>query len=196
MTLMRDLHRFLLEIQRYTGAEELLMDLIPEIEEGSIEYADNTQDLMGIYERTGRSNKAVACARKELEIFLKQEAPDENGLANVYSDVGYTLCSAFKAKEALFYLDKAIEIAKMFPEPVRHKRFNLDRFLRNHARIQQQLGNFADALNDLDEAEACQLKMHGKGSHYEGESVPMVFLSTPQLRRTDILHIQNETRAG
>lgn len=145
------------------------MDLIPEIEEGSIEYADNTQDLMGIYERTGRSNKAVTCAKTELEIFSKQENPDENGLANVYSDVGYTLCSAFQAKEALFYLDKAINIAKGFPDPVRHKKFNLDRFLRNHARIQQQLGNFSEALSDLDEAETYQLKMHGKGSHYDGE---------------------------
>lgn len=129
---------------------------------------------MGIYERTGRSNKAVTEARTELEIFEKQEEADGNGLANVYSDVGYTLCSAFKANEALSYMDKAIEIANSFPDHDRHKKFNMDRFFRNHARIQQQLGNFPEALSDLAEAEKHQLKMHGAGSHYDGESVSLL----------------------
>ena len=79
------------------------------------------------------------------------------------------MCSAFRAEEALPFLNKAIDIAKSSPEPDWHLIFNVDRFLRNRGRVYQQLGQFNLALVDFEEAEVFQLKRHGEDSHYDGE---------------------------
>ncbi|KAM0421250.1 hypothetical protein ACHAPT_010972 [Fusarium lateritium] len=143
--LVRDDAWYMLEIQHFTEAESLLLSLLPECEEESTEKVDLLRDLMGIYERTGRSTQAVKYAKKELDLLLRLGVNEDNDLANAHSDMGYSLCSAFQASEALPYLDKAIEIAKSHPESDRYTKFNIDRFLRNHGR------------------------MHGKNSHYDGE---------------------------
>lgn len=165
---MTSCHRYMLETQQFIGAEKMLISLLPDIDESSFEYAHISRDLLGIYERTGRSIRAVECAESEFRI-LEESGLKDNDVANAYSDMGYTLCSAFKASEALPYLDKAIEIAKSHPEPDCYAQFNLDRFLRNHGRANQQLKKFDDALADFKEAEDYQLKVHGEDSHYDGE---------------------------
>src|SRR5580700_2762375 len=93
--------RYMLEIQQFISAEKMLSSLLPEIDTTSIEYAHINRDLMGIFERTGRSNRAVECAEIEIGILTEHGVPQENDLANAYSDMGYSLCSAFRALEAL-----------------------------------------------------------------------------------------------
>lgn len=166
------------EIQHFVGAERQMLDLLLDSEEGSLEFARINGDLMGIYERTGRSNRAVHFAEVEFKIVESYAGSNENILANpdvandvanAYSDMGYSLCSAFRGTEALPYLDRAIEIAKSFPDPECYEKFNIDRFLRNHGRVCQQLGLLDKALADFEEAESYQAKKHGKNSHYDGE---------------------------
>ena len=124
---------------------------------------------MGIYERTGRSYRAVECAKVEFDILVEHIGLDQNDLANAYSDMGYSLRSAFKPLDALFYLDKAVDIAKSHPHPKRYTNFNIDRFLRNRGRTKQQLMGFKEALEDFAGAEYYQSKIHGENSHYDGE---------------------------
>lgn len=157
------------ETQQFIAAEKLLKDLLPDCNEKSLDYAHMNRILMGIYERTGRSYRAAECAKVEFDIFTEHFSPDQNDLANAYSDMGYSLCSAFKPSDALFYLNKAVDMAKSHPEPKRYTHFNIDRFLRNRGRTKQQLRRFKEALEDFAEAEYYQPKIHGDDSHYDGE---------------------------
>ncbi len=59
----------MIEIQHFIGAEKQLLSLLPDAEDESLELATIHRDLMGIYERTGRSNRAVSCAQAEFAIF-------------------------------------------------------------------------------------------------------------------------------
>jgi len=163
------LSRYMLEIQHFISAEKSLSSLLPEVDIKSAGYAQINQDLMGIFERTGRSNRAVECAKVGFDILTGLDVPPENDLANAYSDMGYSLCAAFRASGALPYLDKAIEMAKAHPEPECYTKFNIDRFLRNHGRANQQLRRFDKALADFEEANYFQAKLHGENSHYDGE---------------------------
>ena len=159
----------MLETQQFVAAEKMLSSLLSEYDTKSIEYAHINRDLMGIFERTGRSNRVVECAEIELDILKERGLSQENDLANAYNDMGYSLCSAFRALEALPYLDTAIAIAKEHPEPECYTRFNLDRFLRNHGRANQQIKQYDKALADFEEAEGYQVKLHDANSHYDGE---------------------------
>lgn len=118
------------------------------------------RNLVGMYERMGRSAKACASARISLEIILKHNTFQDNELANVYSNMGYALVSAYRAAEGNPYLDTAVNLAKSCPEPGCY----LDRFLRNRGRAKEQLKQFGDALLDFSEAEYFQEKMHGPQS--------------------------------
>lgn len=147
----------------------MLSSLLSEYDTKSVEYAHINRDLMGIFERTGRSNRAVECAKIELDILKEHSLSQKNDLANAYSDLGYSLCSAFRGLEALAYLDTAIAISKEYPEPERYTKFNIDRFLRNHGRANQLIKQYDKALADSEEAEGYQVKIHGTNSHYDGE---------------------------
>ena len=159
----------MLEIQHFVSAEKTLSSLLPEVDTKSADYAHISRELMGIFERTGRRNRAVECAKIEFDILTELGTPPGNDLANAYSNMGYSLCSAFRASEALPYLDKAIVVAKTHPELECYTKFNIYRFLRNHGRANQQLRQFDKALADFEEAEYFQAKLHGEKSHYEGE---------------------------
>ncbi|RWA07908.1 hypothetical protein EKO27_g7190 [Xylaria grammica] len=169
-TLIRDDIWYMLELQQFVGAEDLIKSQLPDLDSTSIEYAHMNRILMGLFERTGRSVRALECAKIEFDIFVARQGPDENDLANAYSDMGYSSCSAFKPQKALEYLDKAVEIALSYPEPQCYSSFNIDRFLRNRGRTKAQLGDFDGSLNDFTKAEYYQAKLHGENSHYDGET--------------------------
>lgn len=123
---------------------------------------------MSLYERTGRSVRAIAKAQKALE--MRDSLPtDKNDLANGFSDVGYSSVAAYEAEQGLQYLEKALSIAEAAPEPDRYKVYNIDRFLRNHGRGNMLLGRYDAAQADFDRAEYYQPMVHGKNSHYDGE---------------------------
>ena len=131
-------------------------------------YAYICTNFVSLYERTGRSVKAVPNAREALAI-RKSKTKDENDLANGFSDVGYSSIAAYEAEEGLKYLEKALAIAEAVQEPERYKLFNIDRFLRNHGRGNMLLGRYPEAKADFDRADYYQAKIHGTNSHYDGE---------------------------
>ncbi|KAL9471012.1 hypothetical protein ACSS6W_008953 [Trichoderma asperelloides] len=128
------------------------------------------RSLLGLYERTGRSIRAKSSASLEFEIVGRYSQDAGNDVANTWSNMGYTRVSAFEASDGAPYLDKAISMAKDVPEPKRCQQFNIDRFLRNRGRANEQMRRFEDALRDFDEAEYYQEKIHGPSSHYDGET--------------------------
>jgi len=79
--------RYMIEIRHFVGAEKQLLSLLPDSDEGSLELAEISRDLMGIYERTGRSERAVASAQVEFGIFESHGLGQDNGTANAYSDM-------------------------------------------------------------------------------------------------------------
>lgn len=85
----------MLELQQFIGAESLIKSLLLDIDTDSLERARMNRILMGLFERTGRSVRALECAKIEFDIFVSLDGPEENDLANAYSDIGYSLCSAF-----------------------------------------------------------------------------------------------------
>lgn len=168
--------RYMIEIQHFLEAERSLHLILENIEPDSLGAAKIQRSLLGLYERMGRSVKACEAAKAELAIMLKHDVPKDNELANGYSNVGYALVSAFRSAEGIPYLDEAIALARSVPEPQSYQDYNLDRFLRNRGRGKAQLGAFAGALLDFDEAERIQTKIHGLNSHYHGEYVDPNFL--------------------
>ncbi|KAI0867246.1 P-loop containing nucleoside triphosphate hydrolase protein [Hypoxylon argillaceum] len=160
--------RYMLELQQFISVEALIKSQLLDIDAASLEYASMNRILVGLFERTGRSIRALECAKIEFDIFVACDGP-ENDLANAYSDMGYSYCSAFKPQEALKYLDKAVDIALSHSKPDCYREFNVDRFLRNRGRAKAQLGAFGGALDDFTKAEYYQAKIHGEHSHYDGE---------------------------
>ncbi len=156
----------MIEIQHFREAEASLLSLLGDVDDDSLLAARIHRTLLGLYERTGRSNRACAAAKAEFDILQRHNPAEDNNLANAYSNVGYAMLSAYKAAEGIKYLDKAIAIAKAVPEPARYQEYNIDRFLRNKGRCM-----FHDALLDFDEVEYFKAKVHGRNSHYDGEYV-------------------------
>lgn len=159
----------MVEIQQFLEAEALLLSLLGDTDEDSLLAARIHRSLMGLYERTGRSNKACAAAKTEFAILQKNSLEKDTEIANAHSNVGYTMVSAHKASEAIKYLDTAVAMTKAHPEPGCYQDYNIDRFLRNRGRCRQQLGQFEEAERDFLEAEYFQAKLHGLGNHYDGE---------------------------
>ncbi|KAF1957122.1 TPR-like protein [Byssothecium circinans] len=162
---------YLLEIQSFQDCEKTLQKADANCEDkNSLAYAYLCCNLVSLYERTGRSPKAVEHALRSLKIREPlSKDNDKNDLANAYSDLGYSSVSNYEAKEAIKYFGKAIEIAKADNNPEFYKTFNIDRFLRNRGRAWMLLGDIEEAVKDFDEAEDYQTKIHGPGSHYHGE---------------------------
>ncbi|KAL7790602.1 TPR-like protein [Trichoderma afarasin] len=161
---------YMIEIQHFLEAERSLLSLLETAENDSKLAAKAHRSLLGLYERTGRSILAKSSASSEWTIVGSNSRDMSNNVANAWSNMGYTRVSAFEASDGVFYLDKAISIAKDVPEPSRYQQFNIDRFLRNRGRANQQMRRFEDALRDFDEAEDYQTKIHGPNSHYYGET--------------------------
>lgn len=159
----------MIEIQHFSDAERSLLSLLENVEDDSEFAAKIHRSLLGIYERTGRSIRAKCSATVEFEIVERYFQNADNDVANTWSNMGYTRVSAFEASDGLSYLDRAISTAKDIPEPVRYQQYNIDRFLRNRGRANQQLLRFEDALHDFEEADYYQEKIHGPRSHYDGE---------------------------
>lgn len=130
-------------------------------------------NFVSLYERTGRSVKAVPNAREALTI-REIKTKDENDLANGFSDVGYSLIAAYQAEEGLRYLEKALAIAEAVGEPDRYKVFSIDGLWRNHGRGNMLLGRYSEARADFDKAEYYQPKIVGENSQYDGERDIMV----------------------
>ncbi|KAK7398137.1 hypothetical protein QQX98_012501 [Neonectria punicea] len=168
--ILSDCDTYMIEIQHFLEAESSLLSLLQEVEPGSPMAAKTHRNLLGLYERTGRSILAVEATKNELHILETLDVPRDNDLANAHNNRGYALVSAQNAVEGLQYLDTAISMAKSAPEPERYTSYNLDRFLRNRGRAKQQLGRFDDALLDFDEAERIHKMVHGPNSHYDGET--------------------------
>jgi hypothetical protein len=61
--------RYMIEIQHFLEAEASLLSLLDEVEKDSLLAARIHRSLLGLYERTGRSNKAVAAALAEFAIL-------------------------------------------------------------------------------------------------------------------------------
>ncbi|QYT03110.1 hypothetical protein H0G86_010079 [Trichoderma simmonsii] len=161
---------YMIEIQHFLEAERSLLSLLETAKNDSELAAKVHRSLLGLYERTGRSILAKSSASSEWAIVGSNLRDMSNNAANAWSNMGYTRISAFEASDGAFYLDKAISIAKDVPEPSRYQQFNIDRFLRNRGRANQQMRRFEDALRDFDEAEEYQKKIHGPNSHYYGET--------------------------
>ncbi|UKZ49079.1 hypothetical protein TrVGV298_003318 [Trichoderma virens] len=161
---------YMIEIQHFSDAERSLLSLLETAGKDSAFTAKVHRSLLGLYERTGRSIRAKSSASLEFEIVGRHSQSVGNDVANAWSNMGYTRISAFEASDGVPYLDKAISMAKDVPEPMRCQQFNIDRFLRNRGRANEQMQRFEDALRDFDEAEYYQEKIHGPGSHYDGET--------------------------
>ncbi|KAL7933132.1 hypothetical protein V8C35DRAFT_322549 [Trichoderma chlorosporum] len=161
---------YMIEIQHFLDAEHSLLSLLENTEKDSVSAAKIHRSLLGLYERTGRSIRAKNSASSEFEIVARYSESVGNDVANAWSNMGYTRVSAFEASDAVSYLDRAISIAKDVPEPRCFQEFNIDRFLRNRGRANEQMGRFEDALRDFDEAEYYHEKIHGPSSHYDGET--------------------------
>ncbi|OAQ60315.1 tetratricopeptide repeat domain-containing protein [Pochonia chlamydosporia 170] len=168
--LFEDAGRHLIEIQQYVEAERTVLDRLDTVEDGSAFAARVHRNMVGLYERTGRSIRAKASASLEFEIVTRQSQSVDNNLANSWHNVGYTMVSAFEAADAVPYLDKAISMAEDVDESRCWQQFNIDRFLRNRARAHQQLLRFEEAVRDFEKAEYYQQKIHGSDSHYDGET--------------------------
>jgi hypothetical protein len=121
----------MLGIQHFLEAESSFISFLSDMDPDCLIAATIHRNLVGVYERMGRSVKACASARISLEILLKHNTFQDNELANIYSNMGYALVSAYKAAEGLSYLDTAVKLAKSCPEPECYQRYTLDRFLRN-----------------------------------------------------------------
>ena len=161
--------RYLLEIQSFLSCEHTLLLALDNIEDKtSLAYAYICTNFVSLYERTGRSVKAIPNARKSLTI-RESKTKDKNDLANAFSDVGYALIAAYQAEEGLKYMEKALVIAEAAQEPERYEVFSIDRFFRNHGRGNMLLGRYSEANADFDKAEYYQPKIHGENSHYDGE---------------------------
>ena len=156
-------------MQSFVSCEHTLLLALDNIQDKtSLAYAYICNNFVSLYERTGRSVKAVQNAREALTI-RESKTKDKNDLANAFSDVGYSSIAAYEAEEGLEYLEKALALAQAVQEPERYKVFNIDRFLRNHGRGNMLLGRYSEAKADFDKAEYYQLKIHGKSSFYDGE---------------------------
>ncbi|KAL6823270.1 TPR-like protein [Trichoderma camerunense] len=161
---------YTIEIQQFLEAERSLLSLLETAENGSVLSAKVHRSLLGLYERTGRSILAKSSASSEFAIVSKNSKSASNDVANAWSNMGYARVSAFEASDGIPYLDKAISVARSLPEPSCYQEDNIDRFLRNRGRANQQMRRFEDALRDFDEAEYYQKKIHGPKSHYDGET--------------------------
>ncbi|GFP55674.1 hypothetical protein TASIC1_0005053200 [Trichoderma asperellum] len=161
---------YMIEIQHFLDAERSLLSLLENAENDFVFAAKVHRSLLGLYERTGRSIRAKSSASLEFEIVGRYSQDAGNDVANTWSNMGYTRVSAFEASDGVPYLDKAFSMAKDVPEPKRCQQFNIDRFLRNRGRANEQMRRFEDALRDFDEAEYYQEKIHGPSSHYDGET--------------------------
>ena len=179
--LIRDDAWYMVETQQFFQAEEALLSIYRDIDEGSLQAATIQRSLLGLYERTGRSVKACTAAEIELKILKKHGISEGNSLANAHSNVGYAMASALRAAEGLKHLGIAVAMAKSRPEPERYREYNIDRFLRNRGRCKMQMKQFDEALRDFDEAEYFQDKLHGPRSHYHGEYVPTVSQPPPPI---------------
>ena len=127
-------NRYLLEIQSFVGCERTLLLAEDNVmDKTCLAYACLCTNFVSLYERTGRSVRAIPKAKKALEI-RENTTTDKNDLANGFSDVGYSSVAAYEAEQGLQYLEKALAIAEAAPEPDRYKVYNIDRFLRNHGR--------------------------------------------------------------
>ncbi|KAL9039792.1 MAG: hypothetical protein Q9214_004731 [Letrouitia sp. 1 TL-2023] len=167
--LMCDTAWYLLEIQSFRSCEQTLKLVEKNTEDKtSLIYAYVCTNFVSLYERTGRSVRAIPNAEKALWI-RQNENTDKNDLANGYSDVGYSSVAAYQAKEGLKNLEEALGIAAETPKPERHTIYNVDRFLRNHGRGNMLLGRFDEASKDFDRAVYFQPLIHGPNSHYDGE---------------------------
>ncbi|KAK1246825.1 hypothetical protein MKX08_000627 [Trichoderma sp. CBMAI-0020] len=160
----------LIEIQQFLDAERSLLSLLEKTRDNSVFAAKVHRSLLGLYERSGRSIRAKSSANLEFEIVRRESRSMGNDTANAWSNMGYTRVSAFEASDGIFYLDKAISMAKDVPEPRCYQEFNIDRFLRNRGRANAQLQRLEVALGDFHEAEYYQEKIHGPSSHYAGET--------------------------
>lgn len=159
----------MIEIQHFLDAKRSLLSLLENAESNPVFAAKLHRSLLGLYERTGRSICAKNSASLEFEIVGKDSQNVGNDVANAWSNMGYTRVSAFEASDGIPYLDKAVSMAKDVPEPRRYQQFNIDRFLRNRGRANEQMERFEVALSDFEEAEYYQEKIHGPSSHYDGE---------------------------
>ncbi|GAP83938.2 hypothetical protein SAMD00023353_0602960 [Rosellinia necatrix] len=159
-------------MQQFISAEALIKSQLLDIDTTSLEYAHINRILMGLFEQTSRNLRALECAKAEFDIFVVHSSLDVNCLANAYSDMGYSFCSASKPQEAPGYLDTAVDIGLSYSEPECYRSLDIDRFLRNRGRARAQLGDFEGALDDFTKAECYQAKkkIHGDYSRYDGET--------------------------
>ncbi|KAI1171207.1 P-loop containing nucleoside triphosphate hydrolase protein [Nemania sp. FL0916] len=170
-TLIRDDILYMLNRQQFKSAESIIKSQLSNIDPSSLEYAHMNRILRGLFERTGRSARALECAKIEFDIFFTHHSTEENDLAHAYNDIGFSSCSAFKPQEAIGYLDQAVGIALSHPEPDRYLNFEIDQFLRNRGRSKIQLGDLDGSLDDFTKAEYYHSKIHGHNNHNDGETM-------------------------
>jgi tetratricopeptide (TPR) repeat protein len=138
-------------------------------DKNSIEQAEVEQVLASISVRSGHCAAALERYRRILEIRTGKFPPDSNQMANAYSSVAFTLTAMYQIPEAFEYFAKVFACLQGKDVETQRKNYNIDRFLRNRARANYYRGEFARAIEDLDEADRHQSAMYGTRKHYHGE---------------------------
>ena len=151
------------------ACEHALLLLLDDIrDKTTLAYAYLCTNFVSLFERTGRSVRAIPKAKEALKI-QKAKYRNKNDLANAFSDVGYVSIAAYQAEEGLEHLEMALMIAEESPEPDRYEVYNVDRFLRNHGRGNVLLQRYEEASADFAKAQYYRSRIHGPNSHYDGE---------------------------
>jgi tetratricopeptide (TPR) repeat protein len=153
--------RYLLEIQSFPDCEKTVRKAEANCaDKESIAYAYLCCNFVSLYERTGRSPKAIDFAHRSPTIHEPISIGiNKNDLANAYSDVGYASISHYDAQHGIEYCGKAVAIANAGAdtEPEFYRTYNIDRFLRNRGRGKMMLGSLDEAVKDFDDAQRYQV---------------------------------------
>lgn len=150
-----------------------LIDSYPD--KSSLVYAYVCIEAGTLYDRTGRSMLAFDVYRTIYEIRLAtyiNTDPYCNDMANGYSLMNLATTGVWQGEAGLEWIDKAIEYMRKqnTSDEELAKTYNADRFWRNRGRTDYLLARYEEAKYDFDQAEKYQFLMHGKDSHYDGES--------------------------
>ncbi|KAK3377333.1 hypothetical protein B0T24DRAFT_719511 [Lasiosphaeria ovina] len=169
--LVTDTAWYLMETGNWQTAENSLrLALEQNSDKNSIEQAEIEQVLASISVRSGHCGAALERYRRILEIRKGKFPADSNQMANAYSSLAFTLTAMYRLPEAFEYFTNVFACIEGKDVETQRKNYNVDRFLRNRARANYYRGEFASAIEDLDEADRHQSAMYGSRKHYHGET--------------------------
>ncbi|PVH79565.1 hypothetical protein DL98DRAFT_572409 [Cadophora sp. DSE1049] len=164
---------YLQETGAFMASEALIKAAFLNCEDkSSLAYAWLADAAGTIHERQGHGFLTLDFDQAALDIHIEKSPAGSVELANAYSAVGVQLTSIWRAAEGVESQMNAIANS-----PTDHDeklKFNPDRYLRNRARSYFVEGKYEASKTDLKDAEYWQTLIHGKDSHYHGESAYML----------------------